>query len=136
MTERFNRLVLRLAAAVVVTGVLAGAAPLLAHHSFGATYDSSTRVEIEGSVKEFVWRNPHSFLRVDVAQPDGTMKTWALEWGSITQLASAKLTRTTLRPGDKLVITGQPARDQSSPRMLIVSMRRPADGWSWQGTVD
>ena len=132
MTERFNRLVFRLAAAVV----LAGAVPLLAHHSFGATYDSSTRVEIEGSVKEFVWRNPHSFLRVDVAQPDGTMKTWALEWGSINQLTSAKLTRTTLRPGDRLVISGQPARDQSSPRMLIVSMRRPADGWSWQGTVD
>ena len=132
MSDHFTRLVFRLAAAVV----LAGAAPLLAHHSFGATYDSSTRVEIEGSVKEFVWRNPHSFLRVDVAQPDGTMKTWALEWGSINQLTSAKLTRTTLRPGDKLVISGQPARDQSSPRMLIVSMRRPADGWSWQGTVD
>lgn len=132
MQERVSPLVVRLAAAVL----LAGAGPALAHHSFGATYDSSTRVEIEGTVKEFVWRNPHSFLRVDVAQPDQSVKTWALEWGSINQLTSAKLTRTTLRPGDRLVISGQPARDQSSPRMLIVSMRRPADGWSWQGAVD
>lgn len=128
-----NRMVLWLGAGLVLAGA---AAPVLAHHSFGATYDSSKRVEIEGTVREFVWRNPHSFLRIDVPEPDGSMKTWALEWGSISQLTSAKLTRTTLRPGDKLVIAGEPARDQTSPRMLILSMRRPSDGWSWQGRAD
>ncbi len=127
-----KRMVLWLAAGLV----LAGTGRLVAHHSFGATYDSSQKVQIEGVVKEFVWRNPHSFLRVDVTDKDGATKTWALEWGSINQLASANLTRTTLRPGDKLVISGEPARDQSSPRLLIVSMRRPADGWSWQGRVE
>ncbi len=127
-----KRMVLLLAAGLV----LAGTGRAVAHHSFGATYDSSKKVQIEGVVKEFVWRNPHSFLRVDVTEKDGVTKTWALEWGSINQLASANLTRTTLRPGDKLVISGEPARDQSSPRLLIVSMKRPADGWSWQGRVE
>ncbi|MBI2186711.1 MAG: hypothetical protein HYU37_06240 [Acidobacteria bacterium] len=128
-----NRMVLLLVAGVVL---VAGTSRVAAHHSFGATYDSSQRIEIEGVVKEFVWRNPHSFLRIDVTDKAGVTKTWALEWGSISQLTEAKLTRTTLRPGDRLVITGEPARDQSSPRLLIVSMRRPADGWSWQGRVD
>jgi hypothetical protein len=128
-----NRMVLWLAAGVLL---VAGAGRVAAHHSFGATYDSSQRIEIDGVVKEFVWRNPHSFLRVDVTDKEGATKTWALEWGSITQLTEAKLTRTTLRPGDRLVISGEPARDQSSPRLLILSMRRPADGWSWQGKVD
>ena len=128
-----TRLVLLVAAGLAL---IAGTDRVLAHHSFGATYDSSKSVQIEGVVKEFVWRNPHSFLRVDVTDKEGVTKTWALEWGSINQLASANLTRTTLRPGDKLVISGEPARDQSSPRLLIVSMKRPADGWSWQGRVE
>jgi hypothetical protein len=128
-----TRLVLLIAAGLAL---MAGTDRAFAHHSFGATYDSSQKVQIEGVVKEFVWRNPHSFLRVDVKDKDGVTKTWALEWGSINQLASANLTRTTLRPGDRLVIDGEPARDQSSQRLLIISMKRPADGWSWQGRVD
>lgn len=127
-----KRMVLLLVAGVA----LAGTGHVFAHHSFGATYDSSQRVEIEGVVKEFVWRNPHSFLRIDVTDKGGAIKTWALEWGSISQLTEAKLTRTTLRPGDRIVVTGEPARDQSSSRLLIVSMKRPADGWAWQGRVD
>ena len=108
----------------------------LAHHSFGATYDSTQRIEIEGTVKEFVWRNPHSFLRIDVPGNGGEMETWALEWGSISQLTRSSLTRTSLRPGDQIVVSGEPARDQSSLRLLIVSIRRPADGWEWQGRVE
>ncbi|MBI4887400.1 MAG: hypothetical protein HY824_09920 [Acidobacteria bacterium] len=128
-----KRMVLLLLAGLVL---LAGNGRVLAHHSFGATYDSSQRVEVEGVVKEMVWRNPHSFLRLDVTDKDGATKTWALEWGSISQLSGGQLTRTTLKPGDKLVVTGEPARDQSSPRLLIVNVKRPADGWSWQGRVD
>ena len=128
-----KRMVLVLCAGIVL---LAGTHRVFGHHSFGATYDSSQRIEIEGVVKEMVWRNPHSFLRLDVTDKDGVTKTWALEWGSISQLSGNQLTRTTLKPGDKLVVNGEPARDQSSPRLLIVSVKRPADGWSWQGRVD
>ena len=108
---------------------------ILAHHSFSATYDSAQKVEIQGVVKEFVWRNPHSFMRIDVMDKDGTTKTWALEWGSITQLTESQVTRTSLKPGDVVVVGGEPARDQSSLRLLIQSIKRPSDGWSWQGRV-
>ena len=77
---------------------------MLAHHSFSATYDSSQKVEIEGLVKEFAWRNPHSFMRLDVADKDGTTKTWTLEWGSTNDLTQAKITRTTLKPGDRVIM--------------------------------
>jgi hypothetical protein len=116
--------------------LVAGADRVLAHHSFSATYDSANKVEIEGVVKEFVWRNPHSFMRIDVVDKGGETKTWALEWGSTNDLTQASITRTTLRPGDKIVVTGEPARDQSSLRLLITTINRPSDGFSWRGRVE
>ncbi len=116
--------------------LLTGAERVFAHHSFSATYDSTAKVEIEGVVKEFVWRNPHSFMRLDVVDKSGETKTWALEWGSTNDLTQASITRTTLKPGDKLIVTGEPARDQSSLRLLITTISRPSDGFSWKGRVD
>jgi hypothetical protein len=128
-----KRMVLLLVAgAVLVTGT----SRVAAHHSFASTYDSSKKVEIEGVVKEFLWRNPHSFMRIDVTDKDGTVKTWALEWGSTNDLTQAKITRTTLRPGDRIVVTGEAARDESSSRLLISSVRRPSDGFEWRGRVE
>lgn len=117
-------------------GLLVGTGQVFAHHSFSATYDSTKSVEIEGVVKEFAWRNPHSFMRIDVTDKDGTTKTWALEWGSTNDLTQAKVTRTTLKPGDRLIVTGEPGRDAAATRLLIVSLKRPADGWTWSGRVD
>lgn len=116
--------------------LLAGTIPGHAHHSFAATYNSTGEVlEIEGTVRELVWRNPHSFLRVDVTDENGATQTWALEWGSISQLAESNLTRTTLRPGDVVVAKGDPSRDASAPRLLLRELRRPSDGWEWVGRV-
>ena len=123
---------------LMVVGIVlvTGADRLFAHHSFSATYDSANKVEIQGVVKEFVWRNPHSFMRIDVTDKAGETKTWALEWGSTNDLTQASITRTTLKPGDKLVVTGESARDQSSLRLLITTISRPSDGFSWRGRVE
>jgi hypothetical protein len=126
----------RILLAVAGAALLVGADRAVAHHSFASTYDSSRKVEIEGVVKEFLWRNPHSFMRIDVTDKDGTTKTWALEWGSTNDLTQAKITRTTLRPGDRLIVTGEAARDESSLRLLISSVRRPSDGFEWRGRVE
>jgi len=107
-----------------------------AHHSFAATYNSTGEVlELEGTVREMVWRNPHSFIRVDVTDENGETQTWALEWGSISELQESNLTRTTLRPGDTVIAKGDPARDASAPRLLLRELRRPSDGWEWIGRV-
>ena len=123
---------LLLAGAVLLA---AGSARSLAHHSFAATYNSDTQIEVTGTVKELVWRNPHSFLRIDVTDQDGNLETWALEWGSINQLSEENMTRTTLRPGDLVVARGDPARTSSRPRLLLRELTRPADGWRWVGRV-
>jgi len=124
--------ILMLGAGAVI--LLAGAGRIFAHHSFAAEYDSSQKIEVEGVVTEFVWRNPHSFMKIDVAGKDGTMQSWVTEWGSVTQLSKeGQITRTTLRPGDHIIVSGPPARDASSHRMLIGSIKRPSDGWEWSG---
>jgi len=122
---------------VLVAGLalLSGGSRVYAHHSFSAEYDASQKVEITGTVTTFVWRNPHSFMKVDVTEKDGSTKSWTLEWGSVSQLSQYSISRTTLKPGDKIVVTGQPARDASAPRVLIETVKRPADGWEWKGRV-
>ncbi len=109
-----------------------------AHHSFTAAYEAGKRVEMEGVVKEFVWRNPHSFVRIEVTTKDGTTELWNLEWGSSSQLSAAKypVTRTTIKVGDKIVVAGEPGRDPEAHRMRISSIKRPVDGWQWEGVVD
>ncbi len=129
-----TRRVLAVCAAVVL---LAGTGRLFAHHSFAAAYDNTKRVEIEGVVTEFVWRNPHSFVRIDVTNEAGVTETWNLEWGSSSQLSAEKypVTRTTLKAGDRIIAGGQPGRDPKVKRIRIYSITRPIDGWQWEGVV-
>ncbi|MFL2546798.1 MAG: DUF6152 family protein [Candidatus Rariloculaceae bacterium] len=127
-----SKLVFLVAGALLIA--VAGRA--VAHHSFAATYQADDRIEIEGKVKELVWRNPHSFLRIDVEDEDGNPQTWSLEWTSANRLAGSSMTRTTLRPNDVVVAIGSPARTPGSPRMLLRQLKRPSDGWEWIGDID
>ena len=124
---------MRFRVGLVAACMVGFAVSLSAHHSHGQ-YEETFR-DIQGVVTEFVWRNPHSFMKVDVADKDGTTKSWTLEWGSVSQLSQYSITRTSLRPGDKIVVTGQPARDAAAPRVLIETLKRPSDGWEWKGRV-
>jgi hypothetical protein len=120
---------------VGVVIVLAGTVRALAHHAFTAEYDNGQKVVVEGVVTEFAWRNPHSFMKIDVTSKDGTTQSWTLEWGSASLLANSAITRTTLKPGDHIIVSGQGSRDPSAHRMLIQAMKRPSDGWEWKGKV-
>ena len=128
----------RILVLLMSVAVLAGSGRAFAHHSFTAAYDSTKRVEIEGVVKEFVWRNPHSFVRIEVTTKEGGTELWNLEWGSTTQLQAAKypVTRTTIKAGDRIIAGGEPGRDPAAKRVRIFSIKRPIDGGEWEGTVD
>ena len=109
--------------------------PLYAHHSFAATYFVDQTITVNGTVKEFLWRNPHSFIKVEGPDQKGETQTWSIEWGGGAQLTQAHVTRDTLKPGDKVVIVGNPGRDPSEHRVRIKSIARPSDGWKWEGVI-
>ena len=113
-----------------VAAVLAATAAS-AHHSFGATYEVSKQVKIEGKIVQFVYRNPHSFVHVEAADADGVKQRWAIEWSGTAQLANNGITRDTLHVGDAVVIVGRPSRVSGEYRVLMVSLKRPSDGFSW-----
>jgi len=103
-----------------------------AHHSSTSVYIQGKPMKIEGTLKEFIWRNPHSFIKVDAPDDKGVMQTWVIEGAAPTQLSESGMTRSTLRPGDHLVVTGKPGRVEEDHRMLLESIERPSDGWKWQ----
>jgi hypothetical protein len=108
------------------------------HHSFTATYDTGKTVMIEGKVTQFLLRNPHSFLHVTVVDKDGKEQNWNIEWAAAGQLGGAGVTRDSLKVGDSVVITGNPARDPADQRLRMVSVKRTSDGFNWgfrQGQV-
>src|ERR671926_268260 len=102
-----------------------------AHHSFAATYREKDSVTIEGELVQLDFRNPHSFVHVDVTQKDGTKIRYAVEWGGVGQLGQQGVTRETLKVGDHVIISGAPGRNAADHRVRMVTLKRPADGFTW-----
>ncbi len=107
-----------------------------AHHSFPATYIVDQKVQIEGQVVQFLFRNPHSFIHVMAPDPEGNMQRWAIEWGGGGALGRDAVTRETLKPGDKVIVTGNPGRNAADHRIRLNSIKRPSDGWGWSGSFE
>src|SRR6266850_120228 len=104
-----------------------------AHHSATATYIQGKTVKIEGTLKELIWRNPHSFIKVEEPDDKGEMQIWVIEGAAPGQLAEQGLTTSRLRPGDHVIVTGQPGRIAEDHRLLLETVERPSDGFKWKG---
>jgi Family of unknown function (DUF6152) len=116
-----------------LTVLTLGGGLAFAHHSASATYIQSKSVRIEGTLKEFIWRNPHSFMRVETTDEKGEKQIWVIEGAAPQQLTEGGLTASTLRPGDRVVVTGPPGRIAEDHRLLLHTIERPSDGFRWQG---
>ena len=116
---------------VVIAGLLATGAAARAHHSYGATYDTSREIRLEGKLVQFVYRNPHSFVHIQAPDQAGAMQRWSVEWAGTAQLDNQGIKRESLKVGDAVVIVGRPSRVTGEYRALMVSLRRPSDGFSW-----
>jgi hypothetical protein len=123
-----------IAALFVSTAAMAGGAQ--AHHSFPATYHVDQTVTINGTVVQFLFRNPHSFVHVMAPDKTGKMQRWAVEWGGGAALARDRITSTSIKPGDRVIIEGNPARTEADHRIRMQKITRPADGWTWGGSFD
>ena len=115
----------------VIGAALLSAATASAHHSFAATYLVDKEITIEGELVQFMFRNPHSFVHVQAPDDQGQMQRWAVEWAAAGQLTG--IARDTLKPGDRVIITGNPGRTVEDHRLRMRSILRPKDGFKWSG---
>ncbi|MXO71973.1 DUF6152 family protein [Alteraurantiacibacter buctensis] len=100
------------------------AVPSAAHHSF-AMFDGEREIELAGTVREFQWANPHTWVQLDVTA-NGRSTMWSIEGRSPNVLARRGWNRLTLRPGDRVTLTVHPLKD-GRPGGAIISVRF-ADG--------
>lgn len=86
----------------------------LAHHSFSAEFDVGRPVEFTGTITRVEWTNPHSWLYLATEDDDGNLENWAVELLGINTLMRRGLTRNSIKPGDRLIIEGFGARDDTN----------------------
>jgi hypothetical protein len=105
--------------------VLSMAASVAAHHS-PAAFDRTREVKLVGTVKEFRWQNPHTWIEILVPNERGEQVLWAVELTSPTYLVRAGWKSNTIKAGDKVTIVGNPVRT-GEPSAIFVSLTL-ADG--------
>ena len=108
-------------------GLLAVAAPVFAHHSFAAEYDNAKPVALTGTVTKVEWMNPHARFYIDVKNDKG-VTNWEFELGSPNALMRRGWSRTALKSGDTITVSGYLAKDGShlaNARSVILSDGKP-----------
>jgi hypothetical protein len=115
---------------LAAAALAAGSGIAEAHHSIGGVYDTGRQQSVEGVVAEFQFVNPHPFVIVTV-EAGGTSERWRLEMDNRFELADIGMTSETLRPGDRVVVTGSPGR-LDARALYIRRLDRPADGFRYE----
>lgn len=116
-----NRILMMLASVVLAGGFFALQQTLLAHHS-AAMFDSAKVIEITGTVKEFQWTNPHVWIQMEVAGPNGAKQEWSIEGGGPNSLSRQGWRPTTFKFGATVTLRVNPMRD-GTPGGLFVGAK-------------
>jgi hypothetical protein len=94
---------------LIMIGLVMGAIPGLAHHGTAASYDQKKLVTLKGTVSEFVWRNPHCALFLDVKDDTGKVVNYSIEMFSPNLMVGRGYTKTVLKRGDEVTIEIHPS---------------------------
>ena len=106
---------MKFTASLALAGIAAAvyAIPAVAHHSF-AMFDANQVTNLEGTVKEFQWTNPHAWIMLNVANQQGQADVWAIELNGPSGLVRDGWKPKTLTPGMNVSVTIHPLRDGSN----------------------
>ena len=91
-------------------GVLLASRAIVAHHSFAAEFDAAKPISVTGAVTELRWSNPHAHIYLEVAEASGAPVPWDFELGSPNALVRRGWSRTSLKPGDTITVSGYLAK--------------------------
>jgi hypothetical protein len=99
-------------AVIPVGGIvlLLAAAPVFAHHSFSMEFDSGQPVTVRGVVTKVEWRNPHTYLYVEVKDGKGKLINWTFETAGPAGLARSGWHRDSVKVGDQVIVSGYRSR--------------------------
>ena len=95
--------------ALTILGVLVMPVSMIGHHG-GASFDNTKEVTVKGTVTEWLWANPHCFLKVEEKDATGTARIWNLEFGNPTDITSRGYSRRTFKVGDAITVTVTPVK--------------------------
>lgn len=101
---------LGLVSLVLAAMIAAVPAPVPAHHG-GASYDTDKSVIVKGKVTDYVWSNPHVFIKVDVKDDSGNVAHWIVEAQNPVSMMQIGWTKNTFKPGDDVEIDAMPAKN-------------------------
>ena len=100
----------------LIAGLLGG--PASAHHSF-AMFDTAKTVSVEGTVKEFIWTNPHSTLWVTAKDGAGATQDWPIEMTGPAALTRMGVTKRSFAAGDQVKVDIHPLRNGANGGSLV-----------------
>jgi hypothetical protein len=98
--------------------VLMMAAPLVAHHG-AASFNTEKELTLKGTVTEWIWANPHCFLKFDAMDDTGTVRNWAVETQNPTDMSVRGWRRTSFKAGDPVTVTLQPVKNGAAVGRVV-----------------
>ncbi len=111
------------ATCTLALAVLTASVPVFAHHGVAA-YDTVKQLTLTGTVKDWLWANPHCILQFDAIDSHGQVAHWMMETGNPSDLVNNGWTRQALKPGDRITVILQPAKN-GKPIGRIVEVALP-----------
>jgi hypothetical protein len=97
----------------VFTALVAGTLRVAAHHAFAAEFDATKPIKLKGTVVKMEWINPHTWLHIDVKQPNGKTERWMIEGGPPNALYRRGFNKDSLPVGSEILVEGFQAKDGS-----------------------